>query len=189
MKKLILALFIVLYSPHLIVHIPHMITYIGFENSFTIIKILMFISFVFACVNIVYAILWYKNIRTDAKKRQMTNRMILAAKWIAIPWFVLNLLFWMGLSGLMMIVTRGLGIFALVIVIPLSVGYTFVILLATSSYSLSLLFALYMNKEITRKQFILHSIFQLLFVVDVIDQIVIQRFTKVKVAAATDADR
>lgn len=171
MKKLLSIFIIVLYFPSIFAR------FLDGESQLFVIIISMIIAFILACLNITYAILGTKSLRTDPQKQQSVNRTILIVKLALIPFFIINFSIWAVFFG-MFLLTPG-GIIIDIILVPMGIGFTYVILLATSTYSISLLFTLYKNSILTRKQFILHSVFQLIFVADVIDQIVIKKFTKI----------
>lgn len=173
MKKLLLIFAIVLYFPYVFVRFIA-----GGKSQLFAITGSLIIAFILACLNIISAIYGTKSLRTDLEKQQSINRTILIVKLALIPFFNFNTAIWTTLAG-MFLLTPG-GIFLELIIVPLGIGFTYAILLATSSYSISLLYTLYKNDTITRKQFILHTIFQLIFAADIIDQIVIKKFTKVK---------
>jgi len=170
MKKLLSILIVALYFPSIFMR------FITGESQLSVLIISMIVAFALACLNIIYAIIGIKRLRTDPKKQQTVNRTILIVKLALIPFFIANFSIWSMLSG-MFLLTPG-GIFVDIILVPIGIGFTYTILLATSSYSISLLFTLYKTSIISRRQFILHSIFQLFFGADIIDQFVIKKFTK-----------
>lgn len=167
MKKLLIALFLILYLIQPLI--------IWGNNTLLIGIVLMVMAFLLACTNIIYAIIGTKNLRIDAKHQLSVSRTILAAKLTAIPFFGINYVSWTLMAGFLMLTP---GMLLLIIFIPLGIGFTYFMLLATSSYSISLLYALRKKEIISRRQFIIHFVFQLIFVVDVIDQIVVAKLVK-----------
>lgn len=173
MKKTLILLIIVLYFPYIFLR------FIDGNAQLPAIIISLAIAAFLALVNIIYAVFGLKSLRTETQKYRSVNRTLLIAKLILIPFFALNLVIWMFLSGIFLLAPGGI-IVDFILIIPIALGFTYVTLLATSSYSIVLLFALLKNGTLSRKQFILHSVFQLIFVTDVIDQFVIQKFTKTR---------
>lgn len=174
MKKALLLLTIVLYFPYIFLRFMD-----GKTQLFAII-IALVTAFLLAWVNIIYAVLGMKVLRTEPQKCRFVNQTLLVAKIILVPFFALNLMIWIFLSGIFLLTPGGV-IVDFILIIPIALGFTYAVLLATSSYSITLLFALYKNGILSRKQLILHSVFQLIFITDVIDQLVIQKFTRIRV--------
>lgn len=173
MKKLLFGLLANLYLVQVLLFIS--VTFNSYK--FLIIPGLFIISAtVLAFVNIGYPILNVKKIILDNKKQDSINRRVFMFKILAIPFYTLNYFLWTFLTG-MFILMPGNVIF-LFFVLPLGIGFAYLILIASSSYTIVLLYALRKNGKISKKQFIIHLICQLVFVVDVIDQILILKFTK-----------
>lgn len=143
--------------------------------------IIAVIAIVLCLINIGFAIYCAnsKKIATDKRKQRTINRTVLIFKLLAIPFFILNYAFWFMMNVALWVVP-GLFVLSIIFAFPVGVGFTYLVLLSSSSYSIAILKVLYKNGEITKKKFILHTILQLLFMVDVIDQIIIQKFTKIK---------
>lgn len=174
MKNLLFALLINLYLIQVLLFIV-----IQFNNYQLLIIPGFFIIFatVLAFINIGYPILNAKKIFIDKPKQNSINHMVLKFKLLAIPFYALNFLLWTSLTGLFIVMPG--NIFFLLFVLPLGIGFAFLVLIASSTYSIVLLFALRKNRKISLKQFIIHLLCQLIFVVDVIDQILILKLTKI----------
>jgi hypothetical protein len=164
MKRLLIAMYMLLYSSQLLIAFG--------DSPLWVSAILMALSSALACANAANAIAGAKSLRADEKKQRSHNRIILSAKLAAMPFFAFNYFAWSLFAGAILLSP---GMLILIAILPLAIGFTYSILLATSSYSISLLYALRKNGAISRKQFVVHSVLQLIFVVDVIDQIVIYR--------------
>ncbi|MCL2109334.1 MAG: hypothetical protein FWH20_08335 [Oscillospiraceae bacterium] len=134
---------------------------------------------VLCVINIIFAVRKVKkfaeNFAENKKKLRAVNRAVLAFKLLAMPFFVVNYAFWFVANIALGVNTL---IFISMIIIPLAVGFAFLVLLASSAYSIALLRALHTNGAITKRELKTHTVFQLLFVFDVVDSLVVQKYTK-----------
>lgn len=180
MKKFLLPLLINLYLIQ-----ATLFLIMRFENFklFIIPGLFIILAVVLAFINIGCAIFVAREIIADKRKRKAINRTVLLFKLLAIPFYAINYIIWTFMTGLFIVMPG--NIFFLIFIVPIGIGFAFVVLLAASSYSIVLLFALKKNGEISLKKFIIHTFCQLIFVVDVIDQIFIMRFTKLPTDSST----
>jgi hypothetical protein len=126
---------------------------------FTIPLLLMIVVFILVVVNIMVAV--YSIVRAQ----DLSFRTVMIFKLCLIPFYIVNFVCWMFSSMVFHI--------AIIIwpMIPFIIAYTYFTLLGTSAYIIAKLFSLRKSKIITTKQFVLHSILQIIFTVDVIDTI------------------
>lgn len=126
---------------------------------FTIPLLLMIMVFILVAVNIMVAV------HSIVRAQDLPFRTVMIFKLCLILFYLVNFVCWMFASMVFHI--------AIIIwpMIPFIIAYTYLTLLGTSAYVIAKLFSLRKSKIITKKQFILHCIFQLIFIVDVLDVI------------------
>lgn len=131
-----------------------------FYALWIVVGILLLVSYIF---NLVLAIKdFLKGDLLYLKKSMLTMKMG------TIPFFILNFLIFVGVLGLVILVSRGLGIILLPIV-PVVVTVTYFILLLTSAYSVVFLIRLKRLNMISTPSLVIHIILQLFFCIDIID--------------------
>jgi hypothetical protein len=98
----------------------------------------------------------------------------LAFKLGLIPFFTIHLLMWLYLAyssmNPLMIFLWGL--------IPIGVAYAYMVLMATSSYSVSMLVSFWRMGVLSPKQCVVHTVLQFIFVADVISHMRVCRVCK-----------
>lgn len=129
----------------------------------TAIILMLIFTFILAVWQIFQAVKGWTRLQEDVQIQNRTNRTILLNKLILVPFYILNFVFWL----LITLATARFLFF--IVIVPVAAAYTYWIMLATSADSISLLYALYKNNRLTKKQFILHTVMQLIFVLDFID--------------------
>ncbi|MDR0858276.1 MAG: hypothetical protein LBN97_04525, partial [Oscillospiraceae bacterium] len=100
------------------------------------------------------------------KREGASFRRVLLFKLLTLPFFAVNFAVWLLGS---MVFHIALFIWPL---IPVIIAYTYMVMLGTSVHNIAKLARLRKDKRITTKQCVKHTIFQLIFVLDVIDAIV-----------------
>jgi len=113
----------------------------------------------FVCAMVIINIVGAKN---SAKQSQsMSFKVIMIHKLCLIPFYIVNFVCWMF----------GMMVFHLSLVVlpilPFIIAYTYFTMIGTSVHVITNLFILRKKQIITKKQFVVHSILQLLFTVDV----------------------
>lgn len=171
MKKRYLVFFIIsLYLTQIPLFIDFMI--INNESYNTVLENILFnfslvffiLAIVLGLVNLIIAFTNTNN--NDVIKITMISKLVL------VPYFIINFIICtLLIIGFAFVLT----IFSTFILIPLFVFITFMTMLVTSSYNISYLINKLKNKEINFITFILHFIFQLVFICDVIDTIYIYK--------------
>jgi glycopeptide antibiotics resistance protein len=136
----------------------------------------MILSAILAWVNIGNAVFCLRKNRADEIQTHSANRMVLVIKLLLIPFYAINFMIWSLLTAVF--IPFAGNIIFLSVAIPIGIGFAYLMLAATSSYSITLLFSLMREGKIPLAQFILHTICQLFFMADVIDQVFILKFTK-----------
>jgi len=129
-----------------------------------------------AVANIVYAVIRTPKLLSERQYRKTVSLQVLVFKLLAIPFFFINF----GIASFftsLFIIMPG-GIFILGLVIPLCVGLAFLVMLATSIYSIMLVGALKAEGSIDMRKCVLYIICQLLFVVDIINQFFVVRLVR-----------
>jgi len=121
---------------------------------------------------IIFIIIIIKNILFVIKLYKQNNAVELLknTKYIKlslIPFWVINFIVTLLIMIILIMGTRGFGI----ILIPIPVCFAYFILLVTSSFSIAYILLQNKNKKI--KNYIIHIILQLCFVLDIIDTIYI----------------
>ena len=126
---------------------------------FTIPLLLMIAVCILVAVNIMVAV------HSIVRAQDLLFRTVMIFKLCLIPFYIINFACWMIASMVFHI--------AIIIwpMIPFIIAYTYFTLLGTSAYIIAKLFSLRKSKIITTKQFVLHGILQIIFIVDVIDTI------------------
>ncbi|MCL2137678.1 MAG: hypothetical protein FWH40_09245 [Coriobacteriia bacterium] len=168
MKKFLIPLLLSLYLIQLTLLFPVV------EGTYAFLLVPAFFlvaSIIFALLNIGSAVFIVAKHIDNFQNVRDTNRRVLAFKLLAIPFYVINLLIWVFMTGISVVMPG--NIFFLMFGIPIGIGYAFLVLLSSSTYSIAILVSLRKNNEITRGKFVLHLVCQLIFVLDVIDQLVL----------------
>lgn len=132
------------------------------------------INIVFAIINIINAIKLFKNKEFDFLRKYMKK-----IKLRAIPYFILNFIFFFLLFMLFAAATRGIMLatpFPLLFLIP--VFFTYLSVIFTSSYGIGYVAFLYKEGKIKTSKLIIHIILQLCFVLDVLDTIILLKKVK-----------
>jgi hypothetical protein len=119
---------------------------------------------------IIYIITSIKNVMTSRKyiRELEINKLKKISediKFKSIPFWIINFLVLLFLTISAVVGTKGILIF----IIPISILFTYIILLGTSVFSISYIILLYKNNNILLIQLIFHVILQLCFVFDIID--------------------
>lgn len=126
-------------------------------------------------VNIVmFIISAFQSNDIKSRKNSMINRMLFL-KLSAIPFFIINFMLWTGLFGMLILFPGGIFLLALS---PIIVLLTFTVLLVTSASSISALVYCYRARQIDTLRLIIHTILQLIFVLDIIDSIFLYKILK-----------
>jgi len=175
MKKLLNAYFIMLYSTPIILTILAVLRLQSVENSleasasseppagmvyidlfFWVIVVSSCLAVLFALAFIVNAFFFQKKLKSDIALQRVFNQRVLKYKLLAIPFFVLNYLFWIAafILGGFIFFFEGL----IVIALPWVVIYTYIAMLSTSLYAIKLLHVMYKNRQLTLNQFMLQII-------------------------------
>lgn len=118
----------------------------------------------------------FQSIDAKSKQNSMINRMLFL-KLSVIPFFIFNFMLWTGFFGMLMLFPGGIFVVALA---PIIIFLTFTVLMVTSSSAISVLVYSYRTKQIDISKLILHSVLQLIFVVDVIDTIYLYKILRKK---------
>jgi hypothetical protein len=136
------------------------------------------LSVVFAIVNIKNAYQLYKN-RDSITLRKYMKRL----KFGAIPYFILNFVFYLLLFLLFFAASRGIIIFSpipLFFLIP--TFFTYLAVLFTSPYAIAFVAVLRNEGKMKTRNLIMHILLQLCFVLDVVDTIVLLKKYKTQQA-------
>jgi hypothetical protein len=124
--------------------------------------ILYGIFFVLLIINSIHAL--YLLLR---KKISAAGRYFKILKLSSILFWIINFITTASVFGVMVFATRGIGI----ILSPIPVMVSYLMLLATSLYSIVYLRLLYKNGALDKREFKIHLILQLIFTLDIIDTI------------------
>ena len=167
MKKLLMPLLINLY---LIQTSLELIYDNGaFDTAVLITWILVILAVILAFINIGYAIFCIKGLSENTNQLETASHTILLMKILTIPFYIFYFILWLFTSGY---VIWGLGELQMFfLLVPKVIGFTYLMFVSFSSYSISLLLALRKNGKLTVPQFVTHTICQLVFVVDVLDSV------------------
>lgn len=127
--------------------------------AYAIPLILMLGACILVVLNMVSAI------NSIVQSRCLSFRTVMIFKLCLVPFYIINFICWMIASMVFHI--------ALVTwpMIPFIIAYTYFTMLGTSVYVITNLFTLRQCNTITKRQFMIHSLLQLVFTVDVIDSI------------------
>ena len=115
-----------------------------------------------AILNIIIAIRIFRQNNLEDARRSMKK-----IKLYLIPYWVINFIFSLILTSALLIVGVILGLIFII--------QAYLLLIATSCYSISFLGILLKNKKISLKSFIIHLLLQFCFVMDIIDTIYLLR--------------
>lgn len=138
-----------------------------FYNKWPIIFLLWFILFlVISLVNIISLIFDSKNNNLETLFNKMKR-----IKLGLISYWVLNFIFYIPISTILLVIGHGFGF----LIVPIFIFASYIVLILTSLFSITYLYQLRKNNTISKKQFIINTILQLIFVIDIIDTIYIIR--------------
>ncbi len=129
------------------------------------------ITFVLAVINFVTAIKMHYIVRADSEM----GKAVMTFKLSLLPFFIINFILWMMFT----LGTFNPFMMALWIFIPLGVAYTYMILLVTSTYAILHIINLQCLGLFTAKQTFIHSVCQLIFIIDIIDYWYVYKTTKI----------
>jgi len=99
------------------------------------------------------------------RSQSLSFRIVLNFKLCLIPFYIVNFICWLISS-----MVFHLALFVLPL-LPFVTAYTYITMIGTSAHVIAKLFTLYRNNDITKKQFVIHCILQLIFILDVFDNI------------------
>lgn len=128
-------------------------------NLFIIPVIMMLITCAFVVANIARAIV------STIRSKGVSFRIIMVFKLCLIPFYIVNFICWgiaMSVFHISWVVWP---------MIPFIILYTYLTVVGTSAHNIAVLLILCRNKRITTKQCVIHCIFQLIFMADVIDSV------------------
>jgi len=135
-----------------------------------IIFLLWFIFyFIFSIVNIISLIYDYKNNNSEILFKKMKR-----LKIGLIPFWIINFICYIPISAILLVAGHGFGF----IIVPIFIFLSYTVLIFTSIFSIVYLKLLRRNEIITKKQFIIHTILQLFFILDVIDTLYILKILR-----------
>ncbi|KUO63129.1 MAG: hypothetical protein APF84_11435 [Gracilibacter sp. BRH_c7a] len=124
---------------------------------------------VFAVKNVSNAFRLYKNEEYNSLRRNMK-----VLKLGSIPYFLINFVFYFLLFALFFVGSRGFFIFTPIpLLLLLNVFLTYIIVLFTSSYGIGFVAVARSEKRLNNTTCIIHVLFQLCFVLDVISTILL----------------
>ena len=124
-------------------------------------------------INIVSVILDFLKNETNILYKKMKR-----VKLGLIPYWLFNFLFYIPISFSVLVIGHGFGF----IFIPLLIFASYIVLLQTSTFSFAYLLSLRRNSIISNKQLIVQTIWQLIFMIDIIGTIyIIRKFGKSKI--------
>ena len=129
------------------------------------------IYIVWAVLFIIYFIcnIIFLNINVKNKNVEKIKNYCKIIKYYSIPFWIMNIISYIGLIIAFFFIMFGW----VIIFIPIPIFISYIILLATSSYSISYLIIMKRNGSITKKQFIKNIILQLCFIFDIIGIIIL----------------
>lgn len=139
-----------------------------YPELFLCIYLALLVFMVFLVImNIVYSIKLHKlAFHNTIKGNSLKTIMIFKIGFI--PFFLINFLFWLCLIGILLNPMMGfIGVF----LIPMALISTYTTMLITSVYGISLISVMGRKNMLTWGQCVIHIIFQLIFIVDVVDLI------------------
>jgi len=135
----------------------------NFYEKLPIMFLLWFaVYFVFSVINIVSLIFDYKNNNLEILFNKMKR-----IKMGIIPYWVINFICYIPISAILLIAGHGFGF----IIVPIFIFASYTVLILTSIFTIVYLKLLRKNNIIMKNQFIIHTILQLFFVIDIIDTI------------------
>lgn len=131
-------------------------------------------------INFVYSIKLHK---LTFERRFQGNpnplKTIMFFKIAFIPYFIINFFFWFCVIGILL---NPVMAFIGVALIPVAVISTYLTMLITSIYGISIISAMGRNKALTLREYVIHIICQLIFIVDVVDIIYLNiKYKKIEV--------
>jgi hypothetical protein len=129
---------------------------------------------VLSIINIISILSDYKNNNIEKIFQKMKR-----IKTSLIPFWIINFICYVPISAILLAAGHGFGF----IIVPLFIFLSYTVLILTSLFSILYLLKLRKNNIISRKQFVIHIILQLIFVIDIIDTIyVIKTWGKPNIA-------
>jgi hypothetical protein len=136
---------------------------------------LWFITYlVLSIINIISIIFDYKNNNLESLFQKMKR-----VKINLIPFWIVNFICYLPISAILLVAGHGFGF----IIVPVFIFVSYTVLLLTSIFSILYLSKLRKNNILLKKQFIIHTILQFIFIADVIDVIyIIKKWGKPNVA-------
>ena len=137
----------------------------NFYAKLFIVFSLWFIAyFVLSVINIISIALDYRNNNLEHIFQKMKR-----IKINLIPFWIINFICYLPMSAILLVAGHGFGF----IIVPVFVFLSYTVLIVTSIFSILYLLKLRQNNILSKKQFIMHTILQLIFVTDIIDTIYI----------------
>jgi hypothetical protein len=133
-----------------------------FEHLSTVFIIWFVLYCIISIINIVSIIIDYRKNDTELLFKKMKR-----VKIGLIPYWVINFICYLPISVVMLLVGHGFGF----LIVPIFIFASYMVLCLTSLFSILYLLNLKKNNNISKKQFIIHTLLQLIFVVDIIDTI------------------
>lgn len=120
----------------------------------------LIIYVVSAVVNIITLVIDYKENKINLIYRKMKR-----IKIGLIPFWIINFICYVPISAFILAVGHGFGF----IIVPIFIFASYTVLIVTSAFSIAYLLFLRTSDEIDNRKFIIHVIWQLFFVTDIID--------------------
>jgi hypothetical protein len=124
---------------------------------------------IFAVINIFITFKLYKNNEYNSLRKNMKS-----TKLGAIPYFIINFIFYFLLFALFFAASRGIMIVTpipLLFLVP--IAFTYLSVLSTSFYGIGFIVILYKAKKLKIGKLIFHILLQLCFVLDVVDTLIL----------------
>jgi hypothetical protein len=134
------------------------------EHLSTVFIIWFVLYCIISIINIVSIIINYKENDTELLFKKMKR-----VKIGLIPYWIINFICYVPISVVLLLAGHGFGF----IIVPIFIFASYMVLCLTSLFSILYLLKLKKNNKISKKQFIIHTLLQLIFVVDIIDTIYI----------------
>lgn len=136
-------------------------------------------NIMFAIINFVNTYKLYKRNEFDYLRKYMK-----AIKLGAIPYFILNFIFFVLLFLLFAAATRGIMLVTpMPLLFLLPIFFTYLSVIFTSSYGIGYTAILYKEQKLKSGKLVIHILLQLCFVMDVLDTIVLLRKYKVNMVS------
>lgn len=126
----------------------------------------LILSPVLGIINFRHATRSGRGIAGDRKKTLKYSRAALLFKILMIPFYAINLAVWLLLTA-SYIVLPGFQLF--LAAVPIGIGYTYLVLLTSSAYSLATIRAMRDDPCYSGRTWLVHILLQFVFVIDVID--------------------